>query len=130
YEYPLVDASKAFEPSGLSAAKAEKLVELENKRALEDCGVVCRFSRGMMTAERFEKLFDADFDDLLDVGARVVELERHFNNQRGFGRTDDTLPYDLPDFDAALDVYYETRGWTDRGVVPEGAVETGGTSAD
>jgi len=128
YEYPLVDASEAFEPSGLSAAKAEKLVELENKRALEDCGVICRFSRGMMTTERFEALFDADFDDLLDVGARVVELERHFNNQRGFGRADDTLPYDLPDFDAALDVYYETRGWTDEGVVPDG--ELGAASAD
>ncbi|WP_049936848.1 aldehyde ferredoxin oxidoreductase family protein [Haloplanus natans] len=128
YEYPLVDASEAFEPSGLSAAKARKLVELENKRALEDCGVVCRFSRGMMTAERFEKLFDADFDDLLDVGARVVELERHFNNQRGFDRADDTLPYDLPDFDAALDVYYETRGWTDRGIVPDD--ELGAVSAD
>jgi aldehyde:ferredoxin oxidoreductase len=118
YEYPLVDASEAFEPSGLSAAKATKLVELENKRALEDCGVVCRFSRGVMTAERFEALFDADLDALLDVGARVVELERHFNNQRGFDRADDDLPYELPDFDAALDAYYETRGWTDEGVVP------------
>jgi len=123
YEYPLVDASEAFEPSGLSAAKAEKLVELENKRALEDCGVLCRFSRGMMNVERFERLFDADFDDLLTVGSRVVELERHFNNQRGFDRSDDDLPYELPDFDAALDVYYETRGWTDEGVVPDGAVE-------
>jgi aldehyde:ferredoxin oxidoreductase len=128
YEYPLVDASEAFEPSGLSAAKAQKLVELENKRALEDCGVICRFSRGMMTTERFEKLFDADFDDLLAVGARVVELERHFNNQRGFDRSDDDLPYELPDFDAALDAYYETRGWTEEGVVPDGAV--GSASAD
>jgi aldehyde:ferredoxin oxidoreductase len=128
YEYPLVDASEAFEPAGLSPAKAEKLVELENKRALEDCGVVCRFSRGMMNADRFEKLFDADFDDLLSVGARVVELERHFNNQRGFDRSDDDLPYELPDFDAALDAYYETRGWTDEGVVPDGAVDT--ASAD
>jgi aldehyde:ferredoxin oxidoreductase len=128
YEYPLVDASEAFEPAGLSAAKAAKLVEQENKRALEDCGVVCRFSRGMMNADRFEKLFDADFDDLLDVGARVVELERHFNNQRGFDRSDDDLPYELPDFDAALDAYYETRGWTEEGVVPDGAVDT--ASAD
>jgi aldehyde:ferredoxin oxidoreductase len=126
YEYPLVDASEAFEPSGLSAAKAEKLVELENKRALEDCGVICRFSRGTMSVERFEKLFDADFDDLLAVGGRVVELERHFNNRRGFDRSDDDLPYELPDFDAALDAYYETRGWTDEGVVPEDAVEPAG----
>jgi aldehyde:ferredoxin oxidoreductase len=128
YEYPLVDASEAFEPAGLSPAKAEKLVELENKRALEDCGVVCRFSRDMMTEERFETLFEADFDELLDVGGRVVELERHFNNQRGFDRSDDDLPYELPDFETALDAYYETRGWTDEGIVPDGVVEP--TSAD
>jgi aldehyde:ferredoxin oxidoreductase len=128
YEYPLVDASEAFEPAGLSPAKAEKLVELENKRALEDCGVVCRFSRDMMTEERFETLFDADFDELLAVGGRVVELERHFNNQRGFDRSDDDLPYELPDFETALDAYYETRGWTDEGIVPDGVVEP--TSAD
>ncbi|WP_251330115.1 aldehyde ferredoxin oxidoreductase family protein [Haloplanus pelagicus] len=125
YEYPLVDASEAFEPAGLSTAKAEKLVELENKRALEDCGVVCRFSRGMMTSERFERLFDADFDDLLAVGARVVELERHFNNRRGFDRSDDDLPYDLPDFESALDAYYDARGWTAEGVVPDDDVEAG-----
>ncbi|MFB6102661.1 MAG: aldehyde ferredoxin oxidoreductase C-terminal domain-containing protein [Haloplanus sp.] len=124
YEYPLVDASEAFEPAGLSAAKAEKLVELENKRALEDCGVLCRFSRGMMSQARFEALFDADFDDLLDVGSRVVELERHFNNRRGFDRTDDDLPYELPDFEAALDAYYDARGWTDEGVVPDDSVTT------
>ncbi|MFB6108318.1 MAG: aldehyde ferredoxin oxidoreductase family protein [Haloplanus sp.] len=118
YEYPLVDAEEAFDPAGLSPAKARKLVELENRRALEDCGVVCRFSRDAMTDERFEALFDADVDALLDVGARVVELERDFNNRRGFDRADDHLPYDLPEFEAALDAYYDERGWTDEGVVP------------
>jgi aldehyde:ferredoxin oxidoreductase len=122
YEYPLVDDAEAFAPEGLSPAKARRLVELENKRALEDCGVVCRFSRGTMTEERFEALFDADFDDLLAVGGRVVELERHFNNRRGFDRADDDLPYDLPDFETALDAYYDARGWTEEGVVPDGSV--------
>jgi aldehyde:ferredoxin oxidoreductase len=125
YEYPFVDPAEAFEPAGLSAAKAEKLVELENTRALEDCAVICRFSRGTMTPTRFEALFDADFDDLLSVGRRVVALERHFNNRRGFDRADDTLPYDLPDFEAALDTYYDARGWTAEGVVPEDALEAG-----
>jgi aldehyde:ferredoxin oxidoreductase len=122
YEYPLVDGSEAFEPQGLSPAKARRLVELENKRALEDCGVVCRFSRGTMSETRFETLFDADFEELLAVGGRVVALERHFNNRRGFDRADDDLPYDLPDFEAALDAYYDARGWTDEGVVPDGSV--------
>jgi aldehyde:ferredoxin oxidoreductase len=125
YEYPLVSGDLAFTPEGLEG-KPAKLVELENKRALEDCGVVCRFSRGIMTDERFERLFDADFESLLAVGGRVVELERSFNNERGFDRSDDRLPYDLPGFDAALDAYYDARGWNRDGTVPTDRV--GGTA--
>ena len=119
YEYPLVAREEAFDPDGIGDEKAEKLVELENTRALEDCGVVCRFSRGMMTPERFATLFDADFEDLLSVGGRVVELERHFNNERGFDRADDQLPYDIDGLDTALSRYYEARGWTDDGIVTD-----------
>jgi aldehyde:ferredoxin oxidoreductase len=128
WEYPLVDKDDAYDPTGLDG-KPEMVIEQENARALEDCGIVCRFSRSFMTPERFEGLFGADYTDLLDVGSRVVDLERHFNNQRGIGRSDDTLPYSLPDFEAALDEYYERRGWTDDGVVPEGRVNAA-ASAD
>ena len=130
YEYPLVPRQDAFDPEGLDTAKAEKLVELENTRALEDCGVVCRFSRDFMTPDRFEQLFDADYDALLDVGSRTVELERHFNNQRGFDRADDRLPYEIEGFEAALDDYYETRGWTENGVVPDVGGGAASTAAD
>jgi len=49
-----------------------------------------------------------------------VTLERHFNNERGFDRADDRLPYDdqVPDFENALEEYYELRGWNDDGTVP------------
>ena len=70
-----------------------------------------------MNEERFEALLDADFDDLLEIGSRVVELERHFNNQRGFDRDDDRLPYELEGFDEALDQYYDARGWERDGTV-------------
>ncbi|WP_136717768.1 aldehyde ferredoxin oxidoreductase family protein [Halorientalis salina] len=119
-EYPLVEPDEALEPEG-TVGKAETLVDRENLMALNDSGVVCKFSRSYMNRERYESLFDADYEDLLEVGARTVTLERHFNNQRGFDRDDDRLPYDLPDFETALDEYYEARGWTD-GVVPEDAL--------
>jgi aldehyde:ferredoxin oxidoreductase len=117
-EYPLVDEDQAIDPEG-TLGKAETLVKRENLMALNDSGVVCKFSRDYMTPERYQMLFGADFEDLLDVGARTVTLERHFNNQRGFDRSDDRLPYSLPDFEDALDEYYEERGWTDQGVVPD-----------
>jgi len=120
-EYPLVPADQALDPEG-TLGKAERLAHRENLMALNDSGVVCKFSRDYMNPERYADLFEADFEDLLDVGRRTVTLERHFNNQRGFDRAEDQgLPYDLPDFEQALDEYYEQRGWED-GVVPDAAL--------
>ena len=116
-EYPLVEASEAMEPTGMDG-KAERLVERENLMALNDSGIVCKFSRDYMNPERYEKLFGADFEELLEVGARTVTLERHFNNQRGFDDSDDTLPYEIPELDRGIEEYYELRGWND-GVVPD-----------
>ncbi|WP_137286553.1 aldehyde ferredoxin oxidoreductase family protein [Halorussus salinisoli] len=117
-EYPLVSKDEAMEPEGFEG-KPERLVERENLMALNDSGIVCKFSRDFMTPGRYEALFDADYDDLLDVGNRTVTLERHFNNQRGFDRDDDRLPYDIDGLGEALDEYYEVRGWEEDGVVPD-----------
>jgi len=125
WEYPLVDREESFPQEGIED-KAEAIVEQENRRALEDCGVICRFSRGMMTDKRLEELFREDIEELLGVGAQVVELERHFNNQRGFDREDDSLPYadQIPGFERGLDEYYGTRGWTEEGRVPADEVSS------
>jgi aldehyde:ferredoxin oxidoreductase len=120
-EYPLVHKEEAMDPSGLEG-KPERLVEREDLMALNDSGVVCKFSRDFMTEARYEALLDADYADLLDVGARVVTLERHFNNQRGFTREDDTLPYDISGFGEALDDYYRVRDWREDGTVPDAHV--------
>jgi aldehyde:ferredoxin oxidoreductase len=126
-EYPLVGKDEAMEPTGLEG-KPERLVERENLMALNDAGIVCKFSRDFMSPDRYEMLFDADFEDLLAVGNRVVELERHFNNQRGIARDADRLPYELPGFEDALDEYYAVRGWNDDGTVPDETV-SGGSDA-
>jgi aldehyde:ferredoxin oxidoreductase len=115
-EYPLVDKEDAMDPRGLDD-KPERLVVKENHNALLDSGVICKFSRDFIDEERLETLFDADYAELLDVGDRVVSLERHFNSERGFDREDDRLPYDLPGFEAALDEYYDIRGWEPDGTV-------------
>jgi aldehyde:ferredoxin oxidoreductase len=132
WEYPLVGSDEALDPQG-ARGKAEAIAEQENLRAVEDSGVICRFSREMVTRqpERLEALFDADRESLLDVGARIVELERHFNNRRGFDRSDDTVPYadQIEGFEEGLTEYYEARGWNDDGTVPQEDVD-GSAAAD
>jgi aldehyde:ferredoxin oxidoreductase len=127
-EYPLVDKEQAMDPAGLGS-KPERLVGRENHHAVLDSGVVCKFSRGFVTDDRLAELLGAEFEELMRVGARVVDLERHFNNRRGFDRDDDRLPYELPGFEAALDDYYEARGWDDDGVVPDARIDGAGGTA-
>ncbi|PSQ34337.1 aldehyde ferredoxin oxidoreductase [Halobacteriales archaeon SW_12_69_24] len=128
-EYPLVAPDQALEADGVEG-KSERLIEMENKNAVHDSGVLCKFAFSNMTHERYARLFDADWERLQDVGARTVELERHFNNKRGFDRADDEdLPYDLEGLGEELSTYYELRGWNDDGTVPEANVD-GAASAD
>ena len=115
-EYPLVDKEDAMDPMGLEG-KPERLIEKENHNAFLDSGVVCKFSRDFIDDSRLGELFRTDYEELLAIGDRVVTLERHFNSERGFDRSDDRLPYDLPSFEAALDEYYDRRGWESNGTV-------------
>jgi aldehyde:ferredoxin oxidoreductase len=119
-EYPLVDKEEGIDPQG-TLGKADVVAHRENLMALNDSGVVCKFSRDYMTPGRYEAFFGVEFEELVDVGARTVTLERHFNNQRGFDHENDTLPHELPDFEQALEEYYEQRGWPG-GVVPDTAL--------
>ncbi|APX96188.1 aldehyde ferredoxin oxidoreductase C-terminal domain-containing protein [Natronorubrum daqingense] len=112
-----------LDPEG-TLGKAETLVDRENHNAFRDTGIVCAFGDDYVTEERLEELFDADYEDLMSVGSRTIERERHFNNQRGFDNDDDGVPYDLPDLEAAIDEYYEARAWSDDGTVPDARMES------
>jgi aldehyde:ferredoxin oxidoreductase len=109
-----------MDPDGLEG-KPPALVEDENFRAFQDSGVICSHSTTAGAAEynEAELLFGVDIDELLEIGAEIVELERHFNNKRGMDRSDDTLPYEIPGFEDGLDQYYELRGWNADGTVPD-----------
>ena len=113
--------------SGTVDGKAAILPEVENQKAVNDSAILCRFSRNYVLEtwggedhrDRYTTLLDADYEELMSVGARIVELERHFNNQRGRDRADDELPYDIPGIQGAIDEYYDRRGWNPDGTVPE-----------
>ncbi|WP_254764209.1 aldehyde ferredoxin oxidoreductase C-terminal domain-containing protein [Natrinema marinum] len=117
-----LEYSGELDPEG-TLGKAETLVREENSAAFRDTGVVCAFGSDYVTDERLETLFDADHDDLLEVGAKTVRLERHFNNQRGLDRDEDGLPYEIPDLEEAIAEYYAARGLNDDGTVPETEIE-------
>jgi aldehyde:ferredoxin oxidoreductase len=72
-------------------------------------------------------------DELLEVGARRLNLFRVFNAREGFGRKDDKLPKKFfkalrgigptsgfalthEELDSAIDEYYKLAGWTENGV--------------
>lgn len=85
--------------------------------ALNDSVIPCQFSF-YVTEERYEAALKTDYDVLLAVRARTAEHERMFNNQRGFDRSDDQRPYDLPGSEAAVDEYYDRGGRNQDGTVP------------
>jgi len=124
-----LEYSGDVDPEG-TLGKAETLVEQEDHAAFRDTGIVCAFGDSYVTEEYLEALFDADYEELLSVGAETVIRERHFNNRRGFDRGDDELPYELPDLETAIGEYYEARGLTEEGTAPEGSVEPVAPSAD
>lgn len=123
YEYPLVPPEQALEKEGV-AGKSETLIYQENKNAIHDSGVLCKFGFSHMTEDRFERLFDTSFETLQAIGSRIVELERHFNSKRGFDRSDDeALPYELEGLSDELTNYYSLRGWDADGTVPDSVLD-------
>lgn len=112
----------------------------QNRTAALEVGVMCLFSqvdgwfpdiyvRALAAATGIAEF--ADFDYLMKVGERIINLERAFNVREGFSRQDDTLPKRMltepilkglaegqvvAHLDEFLDRYYDLRGWTRNGV--------------
>jgi len=84
--------------------------------------------------------WDVSEKELEEVGKRVIDIERMFNNREGISRKDDTLPkryFDEPmplnlskghhidrkEFDKLLTRYYKLRDWTNDGQVKKERVK-------
>ena len=78
--------------------------------------------------------------EIQEVGKRVIDIERMFNNREGISKKDDTLPkryfddpmplklskghhIDRKEFDKMLSRYYKIRNWTDDGIVKKERVK-------
>ncbi|MBI2914971.1 MAG: aldehyde ferredoxin oxidoreductase family protein [Firmicutes bacterium] len=119
-----------------TSGKAGLLIVHQNTGAAVDSLIMCKFTGFALGDEFFARLLSAvtgvDYrsQDIQEVGERIWNLERLFNNREGFGKADDTLPARLleegppdgptagrvVDLEPMLQEYYRFRGWDSEGV--------------
>jgi aldehyde:ferredoxin oxidoreductase len=122
--------------------KGKLAVIFQNVHCMTDCLDVCKFSTFSESLDSYAAQLSAftgleyTVNDLLQVGERVYNLERHYNNLNGIAGKDDTLPRrfleepsdsggskgQVCELDKMLAEYYEARGWVD-GVVPDAKLQ-------
>jgi aldehyde:ferredoxin oxidoreductase len=120
---------------------AHAAIETEDRAALIDSLILCKFLRGVFSdlyAESAELLqavtgWDVDATELRETARRVVNARKCLNLREGWTRLEDTLP---PRFlveetdpeaptlsrgrlDAMIAAYYRGRGWDEEGEVPD-----------
>jgi aldehyde:ferredoxin oxidoreductase len=130
-----------------SADSARLAVEAEDRAALVDSLILCKFLRGVFAdlfAESAELLravtgWDVTGDELRTTAARVVTAKKLFNVREGWTPAEDTLPprmladglpagqgrgARLPAerLQEMVAAYYRERGWTRGGEVPPAVV--------
>ncbi len=128
-------------------AKGAAVAAAEDRAALLDSLVLCKFLRGVFgdfyeeTATLLAAVtgWDVSAEELRTTAARIVTARKLFNVREGWTREEDTLPErfltealpDGPVAGAALSArglnrmiaaYYEARGWTHEGDVPSSVV--------
>ncbi len=116
--------------------KAELVKVFQDLTAAVDSSGLCVFTTFAWSPDDIAPQIDAACDGewtaarLMEVGERIWNLERRFNNQAGFTSADDTLPPRFFEEGAntgpaegkttrlaeMLPEYYDLRGWTPEGV--------------
>lgn len=142
-----VDFSAAVDRRQVGPEAARLAVETEDKAALMDSLILCKFLRGVFTdffAESAEILrqvtgWDVTAEELRETAVRIVTARKQFNILAGWTPAEDTLPrrmlsQALPDdpkaslsvdrLAALIRAYNELRGWTPEGWLSELKVES------
>jgi len=120
----------------VAEGKAGLVKAFQDATAVFDSAGICVFTSFAWSLEDVAPQIDAacdgdwSVDRLLEVGERIWNLERNFNNAAGFTAADDKLPERLVkdaaktgpakgltnQLDKMLPEYYQLRGWTTDGV--------------
>src|SRR5262249_52352004 len=131
-----------------SPEAARLAVETEDRAALLDSLILCKFLRGVFAdlfAESADLLarvtgWDVTADELRTTAQRIVTAKKLYNLREGWTPAEDTLPKrflseGLPDGVAAgavlprerlqemIQAYYAARGWNAQGYVPRELLE-------
>ena len=133
-----VDFSDRVDRRRLTPEAAELAVETEDKAALMDSLILCKFLRGVFDDFHAEAAailrlvtgWDVTADELRATARRIVSAKKLFNIRAGWTPDEDTLPDRFleqtlsDDADAhlssdqlasAIEAYNRLRGWTDDG---------------
>ena len=133
-----VDFSEAVDRRNVGPESVALAIETENKAALMDSLILCKFLRGVFRdfyAEAAEMLrlvtgWDVTADELRTTAARIVTAKKRFNILAGWTPAEDTLPdrfldEALPEDARAqlsserlamlVEAYNRARGWTAEG---------------
>jgi aldehyde:ferredoxin oxidoreductase len=117
---------------------AHAAIETEDRAALIDSLILCKFLRGVFTdlyAESAELLravtgWDIDANELRATARRIVNARKCLNQREGWTSAEDTLPArflsdetESPSLsrvrlEAMIAAYYRARGWDGAGIVP------------
>jgi aldehyde:ferredoxin oxidoreductase len=138
YGRPREELSGVVDPF-TEEGKGASIAQIQKEQALEDSLIACTFGNTGLDLEMYSKLLTAatgieefdSTDNLLEIGERIVCIERCFNVREGFSRKDDSLPKRMTseplknagpstgqfvkDLDNLLDEYYEALGYTGEG---------------
>ena len=141
-----IDFSDQVDRRSLDPSGVELAIETEDRAALMDSLILCKFVRGVFddfTEESAELLalvtgWDVTGDELRRTAQRIVFAKKVFNIRAGWQPNEDTLPARLLDNPLADDskaelsrerlaevisAYNRARGWTSHGFVPESELE-------
>ncbi|GIX05376.1 MAG: aldehyde ferredoxin oxidoreductase [Planctomycetaceae bacterium] len=133
-----VDFSPGNDRHRLDEAQIQRAIEVENKAALMDSLILCKFLRGVFSdlyAEAAHMLhlitgWDVTSEELRRTSAEIIDAKKRFNIRAGWTPEEDTLPerfftQALPDdpqarlsrdeFQLMVQRYYALRGWTASG---------------
>lgn len=133
-----VDFSSEVDRRHGTIADVPRAIETENRAAVMDSLILCKFIRGVLldfweeTSEMLRLVtgWDIDAGELHEIAEEIVRKKKEFNIRSGWTPAEDTLPERmlssvLPDDPAAclpkdrlqglVRAYNRARGWTDEG---------------